>query len=70
MNMGKQAHPETSKEHVHTINIFEGQMEIGLQWLRYYVESLRRLEDRCVWPKGMRKGSVSASRSRDRRNFQ
>jgi hypothetical protein len=45
-------------------------METKLQRLRHYAELLRRPEDRCVQPKGMRKGSVSASRRRDRRECQ
>jgi hypothetical protein len=33
-------------------------METRLQRLRYYAKSLERPEDRCVRPKGIRKGSV------------
>jgi hypothetical protein len=37
-------------------------METKLQWPGHYVELLRRPDDRCVQPKGMRKRSVSSSR--------
>jgi hypothetical protein len=36
-------------------------MATKLQRLRHYAELLRRPDDRCVQPKGMRKGNVSAS---------
>jgi hypothetical protein len=33
--MGKQAHPETSKEHAHAINIFEGQIAAKRECQKY-----------------------------------
>jgi hypothetical protein len=66
--MGKQVHPETTKEHVHAINIFQGQMEANKERLKYYAKLLRIPKERDVWPKGMRKGSISSSRRRDSRD--
>jgi hypothetical protein len=68
--MGKQAHLKTSKEHAHAINIFEGHMTTNKERLKYHAKLLRRPEDRYVWPKGTRKGSVSANRRKDNRDCQ
>jgi hypothetical protein len=58
LNMGKQAHPETSKEHMHAINISKRQMAVNKECQKYCAKVPRRSDDRYIWPKGMRKEEV------------
>jgi hypothetical protein len=43
--MGKQEHLKTGKEHVHVVNIFEGQMAANKERLKYYAKLLRIPKD-------------------------